>query len=528
MPSTSSSNHRLTLVAMIFAVAMMFIDQTIVALAIPQLDKHLSLSATGGQWIVNGYLLSLAALFLLGGKLADVLGHRRMVTIGVIGFAVCSALCGATPTGSLGEAWLITFRVAQGAFAAMLFPAALAIVVRAFPLSSRGRALAVFFGITGALTAVGPLAGGYLTEWTWRSIFWINVPVAIVALVLIAKAKPAQERRDEPIDFRGAVLAAGAMGGIVLGLQQAGVWGWTDARTLGSIAVGAVLLVAFVLFELRQATPLVQVRIFMQRAFTVDCVVLILMSAVFVPLFFFASVYAQASLGDSATQAGLLLLVFFGGFALAAQWGGRILDKRGAKPAVVLGCLVSAAGFYLWGNSLSDLDFNQQWYWLSMAGAGLGLVLGPASTDALNRAPDSSYGEVTGVTQTARNFGASLGLAAMGSLFISQNVDRVEKTLTAKGLPTAEADRIAHAITSSGAGGDSSGFASHAGSGAHAIFEAVQLDIAHSTQTIAWVMAGIMAAAFLVAKLLMPSGRVAEAPAEAPDAEARPELIPAA
>jgi hypothetical protein len=274
----------------------------------------------------------------------------------------------------------------------------------------------------------------------------------------------------------------------VLGLQQAAVWGWTDVRTLGSIAVGAALLVAFVAFELRQATPLVQVRIFAQRAFTVDAVVLILMSAVFVPLFFFASVYAQASLGDSATQAGTLLLVFFGGFALAAQWGGRILDKRGAKPAV---------------------------------------VLGPVSTDALNRAPNSNYGEITGITQTARNFGASLGLAVMGSLFISQSVDRVETTLTAKGLPTAEADRIAHAVTSSGAGGDASGFANHAGSGAHAIFEAVQLDIAHSTQTIAWVMAGIMAAAFIVAKLLMPAGRVAE-DVEAPETASRAELAPAA
>ena len=187
------SNKRLVLTAMIFAVAMMFIDQTIVALAIPELQDDLSLSSTGAQWIVNGYLLSLSALFALGGKLADVLGHRRMVTIGVVGFAVGSALCGATPTGDLGEAWMIFFRVVQGAFAALLFPAALAIVVAAFPLRERGKALAVFFGITGGLTAVGPLAGGYLTEWTWRAIFWINIPVAIIALVLTARAKPAQD-----------------------------------------------------------------------------------------------------------------------------------------------------------------------------------------------------------------------------------------------------------------------------------------------------------------------------------------------
>jgi EmrB/QacA subfamily drug resistance transporter len=492
---------------MIFAVAMMFIDQTIVALAVPALQKDLSLSATGAQWIVNGYLLSLAALFVLGGKLADVLGHRRMVTIGVVGFATCSALCGATPTGAAAETWLILFRIAQGAFAALLFPAALAIVVAAFPQRERGRALAVFFGVTGALTSVGPLAGGYLTEWTWRAIFWINVPVAIVALVLTAKAKPAQERQQARIDYRGAVLISAAMGLIVLGLQQAGTWGWTDARTVGAIVAGALLLIGFVAFELRQAEPLIPLRIFARRGFAADNLVLGLMSAVFVPFFFFASVYAQASLGYSATQAGLLLLTFFAGFASAAQWGGRIVDRRGARPAVVLGCLVAAIGFYLWGTALPGLEFSSQWIYLVISGAGLGLVLGPVSTDALNRAPEAGYGTVTGITQTARNFGASLGLAIMGSIFIGQNVNRVESTLTDHGVPAGAAERVAHSVTSAGGGG--------AGSAPRSIVEAVQLDIAHSSQTIAFIMAGVMAVALLVAALALPAGRVEEPAAEA-------------
>ena len=198
------------------------------------------------------------------------------------------------------------------------------------------------------------------------------------------------------IDYRGAVLISAAMGLVVLGLQQAGTWGWADARTLGCIVVGLLLLVVFVLSQLRETEPLIQLRIFAGRAFAVDNGVLFLMSAVFVPLFFFASVYAQASLGYSSSEAGLLLLVFFGGFASAAQWGGRILDKRGARPSVVLGCAVAAVGFYLWGGSLPERNFDEQWYWLALAGAGLGLVLGPVSTDALNRAPDTSYGEVTG------------------------------------------------------------------------------------------------------------------------------------
>src|SRR6201999_1656686 len=135
---SDAASPRLVLVAMIFAVAMMFIDQTIVSLAIPDLQKDLSLSATSTQWIVNGYLLALAALFMLGGKLADVLGHRRMLVVGVVGFAIASALCGATPTGDLAEAWIITWRIVQGGFAALLFPAALVIVVGAFPAEQRG------------------------------------------------------------------------------------------------------------------------------------------------------------------------------------------------------------------------------------------------------------------------------------------------------------------------------------------------------------------------------------------------------
>lgn len=519
MAADAPAGKRLVLVAMIFAVAMMFIDQTIVALAIPDLEQDLSLSSNGGQWIINGYLLSLSALFAFGGKLADVYGHRRVVTIGVTGFAVCSALCGATPTGSIGEEWMIAFRILQGAFAALLFPAALAIVVSAFPLRERGRALAIFFAVSGGLTSIGPLAGGYLTEWTWRAIFWINIPVAIVALALTAKAKPAEDKHPSKLDYRGALLVSAAMGLVVLGLQQAAVWGWGDVRTIGCIVVGLLLLAAFVLEQLGKDQPLIQMRIFAQRAFSADNAVLFLMSATFVPIFFFASVYAQVSLGYSASEAGLFLLVFFAGFATAAQWGGRILDARGAKPAVTLGCAAAAVGFYLWGSQLPELSFGNQWYYLALAGAGLGMVLGPVSTDALNRAPHTSYGEVTGITQTVRNFGASLGLAIMGSIFLSRNLANIEATLEARGLPASRAEGIAHAMTASGAGGDQGSFAQQAGSGARAIFHAIQVDVADSAQLVAWIMAGIMAAAFVVAKIAMTSGRAPDLMAEAASEE---------
>src|SRR5262245_20240888 len=249
MESSGGANKNLVLAAMIFAVAMTFIDMTIVAIAVPSLQDDLSLSSTGVQWIVNGYLLSLSALFAFGGRLADIAGHRRMVVLGVIVFATASALCGATPTGSLDEAWIVTFRVIQGAGAAIMFPAALAIVLGAFPVSERGRAMAIFFEITGGLTAIGPLAGGYLVEVTWRAIFWVNVPVAIIALALTAISKPEDAKHPAPLDYRGTLLVSGGMALAVLGLQQSSVWGWGSATTWICIVAGIALLAAFVLYE---------------------------------------------------------------------------------------------------------------------------------------------------------------------------------------------------------------------------------------------------------------------------------------
>jgi EmrB/QacA subfamily drug resistance transporter len=501
---------------MIFAVAMTFIDQTIVAIAVPELQKDLSLSSTGVQWIVNGYLLSLSALFAFGGRLADMVGHRTMVIVGVIGFAVASALCGATPTGDLAETWMIFFRVVQGGFAALMFPAALAIVVAAFDISERGKAMATFFGVTGGLTAVGPLAGGYLTAITWRAIFWVNIPVAVIALILTTLSKPSNEKHPAPLDYRGAVLVSGGMGLVVLGLQQSSLWGWGDVATWACIVVGVALLIAFVLYELRVEHPLIRLSIFRDRGFALDNGLLFLMSMAFVPLFFFASLYAQIGLEQSASEAGLYLLIFFGGFASAAQIGGRILDKKGARPSVVPGCLIAAAGLALWARQLPELDLNSQWYFIVVAGAGMGLMLGPTSTDAVNRAMRTSYGEVTGITQTARNFGASLGMALLGTIFIARNESNIESSLSSAGVPQARADEIADAISHAG-GGSSSNFAERAGPRARELFEAVQQDFALSSRAVFYVMAGVMALAFLVALVGMPGGR-----STAPEARADP------
>lgn len=474
------------LAAMIFAVAMTFIDQTIVSIAVPEIQRELHLTSTGVQWVINAYLLSLAALFAFGGRLADMVGHRKMVVVGVIVFAGASTLCGLTPANSLAEGWIVAFRVLQGAGGAIMYPAALALVVSAFPLNERGRAMAIFFGVAGGLTAVGPILGGYLTEWTWRAIFWVNVPVALVALVLTLFARPQSETRPAPLDYRGLVLICGGVGLSVLGLQQSSVWGWGNPATWLCIFAGLALVAAFAWAELGAKHPLIRIQIFKVRAFLVENLVLFVAMMVFIPVFFFASEYAQISLGDGAKEAGLYLLVFFAGFAPAAQLGGRILDERGAKPAVVTGCVVAAVGFGLWGSHVTTLSLGSQWLWIMIAGAGMGLMVGPSNTDAVNRAPRVSYGEATGITQTVRNYGASLGLAVLGTILVTAERSNLTSALVARRVPRSIAQPLAARVTQS-----------HSASG-H-LPHLVQMTFAHSTQTVLFVMCAVMAAAALVA-----------------------------
>jgi EmrB/QacA subfamily drug resistance transporter len=488
---TGTQSRNLVLAAMIFAVAMTFIDQTIVSIAVPQIQKELSLSSTGVQWAVNAYLLSLAAFFAFGGRLADTLGHRKMVVIGVVVFAVASGLCGLTPKGSLAETWIVAFRVVQGIGGAIMFPAALAIVVQTFPLHERGKALALFFGIAGGLTAVGPVLGGYLTQWTWRAIFWVNIPVALIALALIAISKPTTEFQPARMDYRGLVLIAAGVALSVFGFQQSTIWGWHNPGIAIAIVAGLVLLIVFYRFEHRVDSPLIRVGIFKIRPFLVENLVLAVSMMAFVPVFFFASEYAQISLGKSASGAGLFLLYFFLGFVVAAQIGGRMLDRVGAKRPVVIGCVLAAVGFSLWAGNVTQLDFGSQVWYVVISGAGMGMMLGPASTDAVNRASSLTYGEATGITQTVRNYTSSLGLAILGTVLIDQMKSRLTSTLTSRGVPHAAAVREAKAIAQSQGNSGGNG----------AIPHFVRLDFAYATHVVLYCMSGVMAAAALVALL---------------------------
>ena len=321
--------------------------------------------------------------------------------------------------------------------------------------------------------------------------------------------------------MRGALLISSGMGIAVLGLQQAGVWGWGSAATwavLGRRARAAARVRA-----LRAAacpSRSCRSRLFADRAFLVDNVVLFLLSICFVPLFFFAEPLrpdrARRKLGrgrplassSSSSDSRSAL-------AAAAHCSTSAALVRRSCP----GCLIAAVGFYLWAESLDDLSFGEQWWRLAIAGVGVGLVLGPVSTDALNRAGRMpTYGAVTGLTQTVRNFGGSLGLAVLGSILVTQVVSKVTKTLTADGVPHAKASAIAHAVSGASTGAGSS---SGSGSGepvrrgkSQAAVRAVQADFASATKTVVLGMAGAMAVAFVVSFLGLPRGRPDQEPVD--------------
>jgi EmrB/QacA subfamily drug resistance transporter len=476
-------------------VAMTFVDQTIVSVAAPDIQKDLRLSSTGVQEAVNAYLLALTSLFVFGGRLADTVGHRKTAVLGVVTFGAASALCGLTPKGGIAETWIVSARAVQGAGAAIMFPTALAIVVRAFALRERGKALALFFAIAGGLASCGPLLGGYLAEWTWRSIFWVNIPFAVVAVILIAVSPSTAGSRPAHLDYRGLMLIVCGIGLSVFGFQQSSVWGLASPATMACVAVGVSLLVAFCVLEMRTPSPLIQLRIFGTRAFLVENLVLGIAMIAYVPVSFFASEYAQIALGMSPTAAGIYILVFFAGFMLAAQIGGHLLDRIGAKHPVVLGCFLSAVGFWRWAGTVTGLHLGPQEPYILLAGAGLGLMLGPASTDAVNHAHKYAYGEATGISQTIRNYAASLGLAILGTVLVAEMHSRVSGSLISRGVSVTRAHAWASRLSELDAATKSAVMPR---------FE--RLDFAYATSTVLSLMAAVMTLAAFVALVALRGG----------------------
>jgi EmrB/QacA subfamily drug resistance transporter len=521
--STTGSN-RLALVGLILAVSMTTIDQTIVALSAPTIQQNLGLSHDGMQWAVNVYLLTTAAFFLLGGRISDVVGHKRMALIGIAGFAITSLLCGLAPSGDLAETWLVTARALQGIAGAIMFPAAIGIVVEGFAKESRGKAMAIFFAITGAMTALGPIGGGYLTLWTWRAIFWVNIPIAIAAFIIVAIAARPSERKKEHIDWLGAVVVALGMGFIVFGLQQASPWGWNNPGVIASLVGGAAFIAAFILIQRRSRRPLVQLQAFRDCGFTISTLATLFSSVAFIATFFFLSVYGQVSLQLSALSTGLLFLKFFIGFVIASRLGSVRFDKYGARGVIIIGGVVGAIGFAWLAAVITTIPsspgafINPQTWPIVIAGAGIGYMFSAVSTDAVNRAIGASYGEVTAISQTMKNFGGALGLAVFTTIVTSRLGDQLTASFAKFGASAADAKNAVDQI--SGASGGSSALAGAPAAVRAQIMHVVQADYASSVQ---WAFIGMAVAMGIVAILGLVYPVKASTPAvgsEAADAEA--------
>jgi predicted MFS family arabinose efflux permease len=325
--------------------------------------------------------------------------------------------------------------------------------------------------------------------------------------VLIAISKPVTEHRPARMDYRGLVLIVAGVGLSVFGLQQSSIWGWGNPAIEVCIVAGLLILGVFVAVERRTASPLMNVHIFANRAFAVENVILFIAMMAFIPVFFFVSLYGQIALAEKATTASLLILYFFLGFVVCAQIGGRMLDRTGAKRPVVLGCVLAALGFALWAGKATDLHPGAQVIYIVMAGAGMGLMLGQANTDAVNRASRYSYGEATGITQTVRNYGASVGFAILGTVLISEFRSAITSSLTARGLsgPAAAAQAAKIAELQGGSGNPT------------AIPQFIRADFAGATHDVLIGMAVIMGLAALVALRGLKRGRQEDTETAAPD-----------
>src|SRR6476660_7093101 len=304
----SASNRRWwTLGAMCFALFMIMLDNTVVNVALPSIQRDLHTSLSALEWTINAYTLTFAVLLVTGGRLGDIFGRRRMFLFGVITFALSSAAIGFSPS----DTWLIAGRAIQGIGAAFMMPATLSIISNAFPAHERGRAIGTWAGVSAIALAIGPVVGGFLVESvSWQSIFFLNIPVAIGAVVVTLFAT--HESRDESapptIDIPGVATLTIGLSALVLALVEANSWGWGSARIAALFATAVIGLTAFVVIELRSKYPMVDFKFFRSRSFLGANIVAFIVSFAMLAMFFFIALYMQNIKGYSPLEAGVRFL----------------------------------------------------------------------------------------------------------------------------------------------------------------------------------------------------------------------------
>ena len=417
-----------TLAAMSFSLFMIMLDNTVVNVALPSIQKDLGASLSALEWTINAYTLAIAVLLVTAGRLGDIFGRRRAFFFGVSVFALSSATAGFAPN----ETWLVASRAVQGIGAAFMMPATLSIVTNAFPPAERGRAIGTWAGVSALALAMGPVVGGLLTEQvSWRAIFFLNLPVAalgiIVALAAVRESRDTTAPRE--VDYAGVGTLTVGIGALVLALIEGNDWGWGSPRVVGLLALSALGLVAFNVIERRVRFPMVEFGFLRSRQFVGTNGIAFVVSFTMLAVFFFMALYLQNILGYSPLEAGVRFLPSTVVIIVAAPIAGRLTDRIGARWPIAVGLSLVATSLYLQSRITLDTGYGSLLPAFVLLGLGIGLTMSPMSTAAMNAVRETKAGLASGILSMSRMVGGTFGVAAVGALFQHLSDNRLQERL---------------------------------------------------------------------------------------------------
>ncbi|MCW1958542.1 MAG: MFS transporter [Mycobacterium sp.] len=431
------------LAAVSVGVIMVGLDASVVAIANPRIAADLNASLSDLQWITDSYLLALASLLIFGGKLGDMFGRRRMFLIGVVGFAVTSVGIGLI--GSVSG--VIALRALQGVFGALLMPSTLAIIRNAFRPHELNTAIGIWGAASGVSVAAGPILGGLLVEhFSWESVFYINVPIAVVAVLLGAAAIVESHGEDSRhLDVAGILALSGGLSLLVFGLVKAPEWGWLDPQTLGVLLSGALVLGGFVVIERNAAEPLLPLRLFANRSLSIGAAVVTVNFFALFGALFFMTLFLQNLQGWSPLQTGVRTLPLSAAMVIAAPLSGVLTEKFGPRPAMVGGLVAAASGLVLLSGLSADSGYDAIWPAFALLGTGIGLVLTASSEAIVGNAPVDDAGVAGGLQSTSVQLGAVLGTTILGSVLSSKVGSTLVDSLGDNGVPVEVAEKLSAA-----------------------------------------------------------------------------------
>ncbi|MBD0421784.1 MFS transporter [Streptomyces sp. TRM S81-3] len=434
-PRGPRANPWLTLIAVAFGLFMVGLDGSVVSIANPEIGRDLGASTSDLQWVTNSYLLALAAALILGGKLGDRFGRRTFYLIGVAGFTAASVAIGLA--GSIEG--VIAFRALQGFFGALLMPNTLGMLRAVFPPRKFGMAVGIWAMVSSVSTALGPIVGGLLVQHVnWESVFYINAPIGVIALVFSMSVLP-QSKNDaaanERFDIVGVVLLALGLLAVVFGVVKGETWGWTSGGTLGAMAAGVVVLLVFGLHENRVAAPLLPMRLFRSRALTIGTVITALNFFVLLGVIFFVMLYLQNVRGFTPVEAGVRTLPLSLASVVASPLGAALTDRFGPRLTMPLGMALQAVACFVMLAWSPDSSYVTMWPPFIALGLGVGMVMSSSSDAIVGNAPVRDGGVAGGLQATALQIGGALGTSVLVSLISSRVGSTLTGELTTAGVP---------------------------------------------------------------------------------------------